>query len=262
MIQDYRKLLKSELSARIAKNAKYSLRTMASRIGISASTLSDILNGKRSCSIETAEKMALFLEMSPTEKENFITLVKIDGVRNPDMKKNLAAAFAEKVDDSNRNNFEQSIFEVISDWQHNAILALLKTDGTWSDKTISRSLGLSIHEVKVALSRLEEIKLVQNKSGIYQTSIAHPIFSAQIPNMALRKYHKQMLAKAIDSIEEQSPTEKVIRSETLAFNEDDLDEVNKLAAEFMGKLVQISRKARKKKMVYHAGFQFFKLNKQ
>ena len=70
-----------------------------------------------------------------------------------------------------------------------------------------------------------------------------------------------MLSKAVDSIEEQTPAEKVIRTETLAFNENDLDEVSELAAEFMGKLVQISRKARKKKMVYHAGFQFFKLNK-
>lgn len=87
MIQDFRKLLKSELSARVAKNPKYSLRAMANRIGISASTLSDILNGKRSCSVETAEKMALFFEMSPSVKENFLNLIKFDSIKNPTIKK-------------------------------------------------------------------------------------------------------------------------------------------------------------------------------
>lgn len=261
MVQDFRKLLKSELSARVAKNPKYSLRAMAIRIGISASTLSDILNGKRSSSNETAEKMALFFEMSPSEKENFISLVKIDSIKNPNVKKTLSDSFSEKINDSSRLALEQSLFEVISDWHHNAILALLKTDGVWCEKSIAKSLGISLHEIKMALSRLEDIQLIQNKDGFYQTSIANPVVSAKVPNLALRKYHKQMLSKAVDSIEEQTPAEKVIRTETLAFNENDLDEVSELAAEFMGKLVQISRKARKKKMVYHAGFQFFKLNK-
>ncbi|MBL7545059.1 MAG: TIGR02147 family protein [Bdellovibrionaceae bacterium] len=262
MVQDFRKLLKSELSARIAKNSKYSLRAMAIRIGVSASTLSDILNNKRSCSLETAEKMALYLEMSPSQKENFLNLVKIDAIKNPHLKQRLSDAMSEKISDDSRLAFEQSLFEIISDWHHNAILALLKTEGIWNEKSIAKSLGISIYEVKTALSRLEDIRLVQGQEGVYRTSIGHPMVSAKVPNLALRKYHKQMLSKALDSIEEQTTAEKVIRTETLAFNENDLDEVNALAAEFMGKLVQVSKKARKRNMVYHAGFQFFKLNKQ
>lgn len=149
----------------------------------------------------------------------------------------------EKINDISRIAFEQSLFEIISDWHHNAILALLKTDGIWNKKAIAKSLGLSVYEIKMALSRLEDINLVQTKNGTYQTSIANPVTSSNVPNLALRKYHKQMLSKAVDSIEEQLPTEKVIRTETLAFNKDDLKEVNALAADFMGKLVQISKKS-------------------
>lgn len=261
MIQDYKLFLRAQLKARINKNPRYSLRMMASKIGVSASTLSDILNDKRSCSIETAEKMSHFFEMSPSVKEHFISLIKIDSISNPEVKKRASESLLKKTSMTTRQDFEQNTFEIISEWYHNAILALLKTEGQWNEKNISHALNISIYETKIALNRLLKAQLIIFKNKLYISSIGNPLLSSLIPNSALRKYHRQLLTKAIDSLEDQMPQDKIIRTETLAFNKMDLEEVNFLTSELMCKLVQISKNSRKKNSVYHASFQFFKLNK-
>jgi len=262
MFQDYKIYLRTQLENRIKKNPRYSLRMMASKIGISPSTLSDLMNDKRSCSIETAEKISHFFEMSLSVKEHFLSLVKIDSIKNPEVKKRASNAVFIKARLNSRQNFDQNIFEIISEWYHNAILALLKTDGAWNQKTISHALGVSIHETKSALNRLLEAQLIQFKNKAYVASIGNPLLSSSIPNAALRKYHRQLLTKAISAIEEQTPQEKIIRTETLAFDKKDLAEVDALISELMCRLVEISQHSRKKNSVYHASFQFFKLNKR
>lgn len=261
MIQDYKFFLKTELENRIKKNPRYSLRKMASQIGVSASTLSDILNNKRACSLETGEKMAHFFEMSPSVKQRFLSLIKIDTIKNLQVKKQLTEDLFDKLQLNTRASFEQNVFEIISDWYHNAILALLKTEGVWNEKSIAHALGISIHECKLALQRLQEVRLIAFKSGLYLVNIGNPIVASSTPNAAIRKYHRQLLTKAIISLEDQMPSEKVIRTETLAFSSKDLSEVDTLIAELMAKLVYISRRSKRKNAVYHAGFQFFKLNK-
>lgn len=261
MIQDYKHFLRIQLEDRIKKNPRYSLRMMASKIGISPSTLSDLLNDKRSCSIETAEKISHFFEMSPSTKEHFISLIKIDSIKNPEIKKRASDAVLKKMHMNSRLDFEQNIFEIISEWHHNAILALLKTDGVWNEKTISQALSISVHEAKSALNRLLEAQLIIFKNKSYVSSIGNPLLSSSIPNAALRKYHRQLLIKAIASLEEQMPQEKIIRTETLAFDKRDLAEVDALTSELMYRLVELSQRSRKKNSVYHASFQFFKLNK-
>lgn len=261
MIEDYKIYLRTQLENRIKKNPRYSLRMMASKIGISPSTLSDLMNNKRSCSLETAEKISHFFEMSPSVKEHFLSLVKIDSIKNPEVKKRASNAVLKRVRLNSRLNFDQNIFEIISEWYHNAILALLKTDGIWNEKTISQTLGISIHETKSALNRLLEARLIQIKNRTYVASIGNPFLSSSIPNAALRKYHRQLLTKAIASLEEQTPQEKIIRTETLAFDKKDLAEVEDLISELMCRLVEMSQHSNKKNSVYHANFQFFKLNK-
>lgn len=260
MNQDYRQHIKSELQKRMKVNSRYSLRLMASKIGIAASTLSDIINSKRTCSAETAEKMAIFFEMTPKETETFLALAKLDSVKDPKVKIKITESLKFQFD--SRADFEQNLFEVISDWHHNAILALLKTKGTWNIKSISKKLGLTVLETETALSRLAEIKLVVKANEFYQTTIGNPIVSSALPNAALRKYHRQMLTKAIDSLVEQTPQEKIIRTEMLAFDSKDLKKVDDIIRECLSQISQVSQQGRNKDTVYHASVQFFKLNKQ
>jgi uncharacterized protein (TIGR02147 family) len=234
---------------------------MANGIGVSASTLSDIINGKRSCSLETAEKMARFFEMSPSERDKFLALTKLDAIKDPHLKQTLAETLKFRLAADLRSNFEQDLFEIISDWHHNAILTLLETQGSWDEKNISKKLGLNPLDTKVALSRLQSLGLISKNGSSYVAAVDYPIVDSKVPNSALRKYHRQMLAKAIEALDGQMPQEKVIRTETIAFDPKDLGKVDELIRECMNQIVALSKKSKEKRAVYHLSCQFFRLSK-
>lgn len=53
------------------KNARWSQRAFAARIGISSGALSEILSGKRALSSQLKKKIAPHLQMSPAEESDF-----------------------------------------------------------------------------------------------------------------------------------------------------------------------------------------------
>ena len=70
---------------------------------------------------------------------------------------------------------------------------------------------------------------------------------------------KQMIEKALVSLEGQTPQEKFIGSETLPFDPSQLDEVKELADDFFNKLGNLSAKGKTRTEDYHLGMQFVTL---
>ena len=79
--------------------------------------------------------------------------------------------------------------------------------------------------------------------------------------MALRRFHSEVLRKALESIETQGPQEKVIGSETVAFDLEQLDEVRQRVDEFLTAMSALTQKAKKKTRIYNLSVLFFNLTK-
>ncbi|MBI2609109.1 MAG: helix-turn-helix domain-containing protein [Deltaproteobacteria bacterium] len=56
------------------KNPHYSLRAFSNKLGLSSSSVSEILNGKRRISIKMAKRIIQKLELSPRERSNLLEL--------------------------------------------------------------------------------------------------------------------------------------------------------------------------------------------
>ncbi len=99
-------------------------------------------------------------------------------------------------------------------------------------------------------------------SSGYKKTKGPLLVTSQVPNQNLKKYHKQILNFALDSVDSQAPSERILRSEMLSMPEKDLPELDKLMEEFYVRALQLTKKQENKTHVYHMGVQIFKLTKE
>lgn len=260
--KEYRGFLKSTLSEKIAKNPSYSLRAMSKQVGLAPSTLSEVIQGKKKLSFESGIKISQGLNLNQRESDYFITLVQLDSAKSSELKMSLLKKI-EALSPHRSIDLSLDIFRAISEWHHIPMLEMTYLNNfNFSAQSIAKKLGISKAEADSSIDRLERLELIEKiKEGKFKKCDDNLIVKSIQPNNALRIFHKQMLKKAIESIDNQTPQEKIIGSETLAFDSENLAKANEIIEECFERIVELSNKSKKKNSVYHLGIQFFNLAK-
>ena len=213
MGQSMRDTLSKELEQRKKRNPSYSLRAFSNQLGVGASALSEILNGKRKISRQMCEKITEVLSIDPRT---------ITDLQTPKTKK-------EKID------FE--VFRVIGQWYHFAILSLsdLKDfDGT--PGYIAKRLGISTEEATVALERLVETgHLIQDQRGKLTTNETHYETQTDVLDESVRNHTLESLEIAKDSLLNHSLERRDFSTLTLTFEKAKMREAKKMIHQFRKK---------------------------
>lgn len=258
---NYRTFLKQILVDKTTANPRFSLRALSSKLEIAPSYFSEILKGKKNLSPEKALLIANRLGLKASEKKYFCALVQIESTEDPELKE----SFVKQAHQLNPKGSVQDLsldhFRIISDWHHFAMMAATElTQFKTTAEHFAKALGISPMEADLALGRLERLQMIEKgKDNQYRKTKNNPRVVSHSPNLALRNFHKQTLTKAIESLEKQSPKEKIVGSETLAFDSSQMDEIRELTEVFFNQVLKIAKKAKKKDSVYHLGVQFFNL---
>lgn len=180
------KILERELRKRTKKNPRFSLRRFASVIGVSHTSLSLFLAGKRPLSAKAAKLVIEKLELSPTEAEFFLNA-------HPKRRlQNKVAAYTV---------IDPKTLEAISSWLHYAILSLLELpDVEMNPSWIAKRLGVSPAEASQALHQILKIGLIEEVGGQWRQT-GRPI---KVDNMTstdlTKRFHQQLLEKALESL--------------------------------------------------------------
>ncbi len=262
---DYRSYLKKLLAERIRRNPAYSLRALASQIGVSASMLSEVLKSHKRLSLARGAEIAQRLELEGDEERYFLALVQLDFAKSA-LAKEKALKRIQEISPDRREIRDLSVdhYHAVANWIAVSGMAMLEShpEGLACDE-IARRLGISRFEVAEALDRWVRLELITVQGDIYRRSDSdHWMMDSQAPNGALRVFHRTMLEKAIQSLETQTNDEKFVGSETIAFDADQLQQVSKVIEDAIRKVRRIAKKSPKKKDVYHLGFQFFRVTKK
>lgn len=148
-----RHLLKEKFDAYVTKNAAYSLKAYAKKLGTSSGALSEILSGKRAV---TLDKALLFC--SALELDNSIMRRMRDLYASSNHLQSLknfhdSCLQEELLSDQN--------YKFMSDWRYFSIMALLRIEGEVNSlSSIANRLSLVESEVKILIEELIEEKLV------------------------------------------------------------------------------------------------------
>ena len=202
----FRSVIQEELARRCAKNARYSLRAFARALGFESVVISQILSGKRVPSPRTAKRIVQGLGLSPEQEHDFFAslaeLQRSRGLRklSPIFRKLQAQESAGR---SQPQDLSIDMFRVISEWYHIAILDLTFVQGFRSEPAwIASRLGIATIEAKLAVDRLLKLGLLEERDGRWtKTNERLTTADKHLTTPGLRKYQKQILGKAIESLE-------------------------------------------------------------
>jgi transcriptional regulator with XRE-family HTH domain len=257
MKNDMVQILRDELTKRVEKNPRYSMRAFAKSLGINIGALSSLLNGKRPLTAKAAEQLCDKLGITPLKKSEIILrAAKRNGNNSLDLT-------------FNRVEIEEEIFRAISDWYHWAILQLVKTEKynqnlhTSDPKWISRQLQISETEAKLAIDRLLKLKLlVQGKNGLLErTKESITTANKSFTSAALKKWQRQIREKSIFSLENHPIEVRSHTSMTMAIDPKKIKEAKDLIDEFQERLAEFLEKGKKEK-VYQLCVSLFPLQTQ
>jgi uncharacterized protein (TIGR02147 family) len=206
----YRNVITDELAKRSEKNSRYSLRAFAKSLGLNSGALSEILSGKRVPSYALANKIIDSLALLPETEEKF--LYSLSQFQRSRGLKRLGRAFKEPKNLKTKKptmELTADIFRVISDWYHYAILEMTFVRGFRSTpQWIASELGISVLEAKLAIDRLVSLGLLSANNGkLKKTSKRVMTTDRHLTSPALKRRQKQLLEKAISSLEN-DPIEK------------------------------------------------------
>lgn len=260
---DYLHILKEEYQTRSLNHRNYSMRAFARDLEMSPAMLSEVLRGNRRLSPKKAEVIAKKLRYSIEETSLFVALVKAKYKKSEKANKE-GCSYLEKIKElQETKSLSLNVFKVVSDWFYFAILCVMELDTYNGDiQYICNYLKLKPEEVKSAIATMEELDLVEvDEFGHYQCKLTDITTSQDIRNLALRKFHKQFIRKAIHSIDEVEVDKRDITSMTMSIDAEKIPEAKKRIASFRRELCKYLESG-KKNEVYNINIQFFPLGEE
>jgi uncharacterized protein (TIGR02147 family) len=207
-----RQLLQSELARRCERNPRYSLRAFAKALGISHTVLSLVLSGKRPLSKKAFAKVseALDLQTSSAQPNEDLRQLSLD------------------------------TFSVVSDWYHYGILSLLelpraKLDARW----IAARLGITQVQAKLAIERLQRLELIEPVGKNRWRQSGKPLrVGNSVSTEITRKFHRQLLEKAVESLENHPVELRDFSAMTFALNPSQIPYARERIRDFRRELVR------------------------
>jgi len=219
---DYPAWLKQEFNERCRINPLYSMRAFARDLKLSPASMSYIMSGQKGLSHSSAKRVAKAIELNDHETEVFCALVQLRG-RN---KASRAVAHAKLVQlhfYRDAVKLKLDVFQNISDWYHFAILQLVQIKNAQTDsKWMANQLGIHVFEVDAAIERLKRLELLFVEDDRYRVTKEMVFAPDGVPNDAIRKFHRQILDRAVESVSSQTVDERYLNSTVLPIQLKDL----------------------------------------
>ncbi len=254
-INNYREMLSQELRRRKQRNLAYSLRSFARDLGLSASKLSEALNGKKPISIKKAQIVLKSVNWSQTEKEFFLDSLTSLHSKSAQDRREAKKRLQIKIEELSLERFS-----TISDWHHMAFLESLETESPpRTAKDFAVRFGISLKLAAQSVQRLIALGLIVREAPdgrLHQTftELATP---TDLASSALCEHHSQILAKATQALETIPIEKRDFSCVHMAIAESDLIQAKAMIRDFRKAFNARFSKTKKRERVYCLSLQFF-----
>ena len=224
---------------------------------MSSSALSGMLNGKRSITVASIEKLGQAIGLNPKEINRYKILSR-------------ELKFGVELDSVPMDEFQQitlDSYAIISDWYHYAILELIRVRGFQPTTAwISKSLGITKSEANIAVERLQRVGLLDiAKDGRWIDKTLEgkaTNISGDHTSSASRKLQKQILQMSLRALEEMPSTElRNHTSLTLAINPEDIPLAKEKIKNFRRELAEMLESNKNPTEVYHVNVSLYPVTK-
>ena len=246
----YIQLIQQDILERQQDNPNYSLRAYARDALMNASTLSQILKGKRSLPLKDAERLVQRLNLDGIERTRFMESVMRTKTSLDEIKINEVDA---------RPILDDTYYQVIAEWEHYALLELFElTNFSLKTDTVASKLQISNDRAQEVLDNLVQAKLIKvNPNGSYGRLLGDFKTTEDVSMKALRDSHTETLEMAMDKLDVDIAL-RDYSSATYAIDLEKISEVKTIIREFRMKMGALLKPGNKTD-IYQLSIQFFPL---
>ncbi len=247
-------LLQRKFAELQSANPRYSLRAFSRKVGINPGALSGILNGKRNVSTKLIQRIAERLLLDPQERSELFSHFRV--LRYETAKKEAAEGGAEY------RVLNAAQFKLVAEWEHSAILSLMRTKGFQSDTDwIAERLGLTSSRVRDVVRRLIEVGMVDITGDGCLVRITPTYRSTDdVADISLRRSHEQSLELAKRSLEQDAVSERDHTWVMFAMDPKKLSMAKEKIRRFQDELAELVETGDQTE-VYRLSMHFFPLSK-
>jgi uncharacterized protein (TIGR02147 family) len=259
----YREMLGAVHQQRQAKNKNYSLRAFARDLELDPGQLSLVLKGKKNISLSKASELAKKLFQGSREMLVFYHAVELEHAAS-DEQRDAVRAKLRKLRGSHAERdvtISEDEFEVISNWYNLPILELTALKGLEvTPKLAAEYFGIPELDAMLGLEAMRRLGFVKKSGGAYQ-HVKNVVTTTEVPSLAIRRFHHQMIAKAQEAIFQQSIDKRYLSGLTLAIPREKLEEVKKMIVEHEQRLSEFAQSlaGQSDKVIYQVNSQLFSL---
>ena len=230
-IADYRDFLKDYYERRKAEMPFYSYRMMGDKLGLDSSYLYRVLQKKQHLPAHALQAAKEILALSGREAEYFDLLFSAAVSKDKAKKEELIE----------RHSLQAAELKLLENWWIPAVRAYLDLNGgVVNVKQIAKDICPPITEDQVneAIEILKEVGLVKKlASGRLALTDAHLTVGGPEKAQAVRKFQRQVLALASDSLDNVPVTERNVSTLTLSVDQSCFEDLGEMLREFR-RLVQ------------------------
>src|SRR3989338_2742170 len=251
----FREKLKNDFCQKQRKNPSYSLRAYAKFLGIHSATLSCVLKSQRTLPLASAEKISNKLELSPKEKDRFVSSI----FEIKSLKRLSSLPLKPKKEELLLDQTETQ-YKILSEWEHYAILSLLECDDFKTNmEWISQRLGITKLRAEQSIQKLKDARLIKvSKNGKIQKTFEKLKTSEDIASKAIQKSHHESLEIAQEKLKIVPVEKRDYSTVTFAADPRHMEEAKTLIREFRKRLARLMEDGRKTE-VYRLSIELYPL---
>lgn len=217
------------------QNPRYSMRAFAKALDINSGRLSEILSHKRALTAAMGEKIAQGLKLDSNQASQFSELIRHQKQHRQSVKTldRTGGCYHVKTLDIDQ-------FRLIADWQHFAVLALMRTRTFKNDvQWMAQRLGLTLTNVNHAIKRLSRLGLIIKKDSTWAVTEQKLATPRDLASLAIRKAHRQNLQKAQKALEEADLELRDFSSITMAIDLEKIADAKEYIQEFRRRMATL-----------------------
>jgi len=262
---DYREFL-NDLYLYKKKTVKFfSHRVFVRMCGFSSPNfLKLVIDGERNLGKQAKEKLTASLKLNKLERSYLEALINFDQAKTIEEKSIHLNTISRLRHRAGVATIEVDQYNYLSDWLNVAVRELVslkdfQEDAAWA----SKKLGARISEKKFGeiINTLLELNLLTRKTGekLVQTDSAI-ICSPDIHSVAINSFHREMLAKASESIEKSKSGDRDLSALTVSLDRDSFEKIRNTIRRCREEIHHISCAPSEKHTVYQINIQLFNLS--
>lgn len=234
-----------------ARNKYYSIRAFANQIGISKTYAANILNGSKTITKETLEK--IFLKLKFNDEEQSKILKYYNG-----SKLNSRLETTSEIISIN----EESI-HLLENWYVAAIYSLLQTkDKPKTIEQIAKRLDITTDETEIAINNLLILNLIEKKTNEgYMTKEFVLSSTENVPSAHIKKNHLETMKLAQKSLLNDPIETRDFTNFTFPINTKKIDKARIIIRKFQNELNELFDGCEYDE-IYNLSIQFFPISKK